>query len=392
MSFEFSTFPGGKLRFFNSQAGRLFAAASCFVVLAALPAVAQTPAPQPASAPDVLLLVDGEKLIGHLESGDATSITFKSDLAGEVKVDWSKIQNLQTSEKFAVALKGMTFTRHDDPAKVPQGDVTVADQKVTVTPDTGTPQVVPVANTQNVIPQASFMNAFKHAKLSQDWHGAASAGFALVQATQRSRTLTSALSLIRTQPSEGWIDPRYRTTLDFESAYGNNDSGGQVVKTNVIHAGLEQDQYLNKRLFAYGDLSFDHNYSQGLSLQYTIGLGLGVVAYKDAHQELDFKGQIAYIEQNFSVGKSNHLVGAIIGETYNRNMLRGLTLHQELSVTPSFNESSDYSANFVANLGVPISKKFNMTFGVIDGFLNDPPPGFEKNSFEFITNLTYKIN
>jgi hypothetical protein len=67
-------------------------------------------------------------------------------------------------------------------------------------------------------------------------------------------------------------------------------------------------------------------------------------------------------------------------------------LHQELSVTPSFNESSDYSANFVANLGVPISKKFNMTFGVIDGFLNDPPPGFEKNSFEFITNLTYKIN
>jgi hypothetical protein len=33
-----------------------------------------------------------------------------------------------------------------------------------------------------------------------------------------------------------------------------------------------------------------------------------------------------------------------------------------------------------------------MTFGVVDSYLNNPPPAFQKNSFQFITNLAYKIN
>jgi hypothetical protein len=345
----------------------------------------------PVPSPDVLLLVDGEKLIGHLESADASQVVFKSEIAGEVKVDWSKVQDLQSSAKFALAKKGVTFGRHTDPSTVPQGTLAVADQKVTITPGSGASQVVPVADTQNVIPQASFLSAFEHPKLTDFWTGAASAGFALVQSTQKSKTLTSALSLIRTVPSEGWIAPRYRTTFDFDSAYGDNTSNGVTVKTNIIHAGLEQDEYITPRLFGFGEAAFDHNYSQGLDLQYTLGLGLGFVAYKDAHQELDLKGQVAYIDQIFTVGKETHLIGAVFGETYNRSFQHGVVLHQELSVTPTFNAFSDYSANFLSNVGFPISKTFDVTFGINDSFLNNPPPGFQKNSFQFITNLTYKI-
>jgi hypothetical protein len=375
------------LNFFNSRIGKLVSAAFCLNFIAVVPCLAQA-----APTPDVLLLIDGEKLIGHLESADASTVTFKSDLAGEVKVDWSKIKDLQAAEKFAVAKKGQTFGRHVDPSTVPQGTLAVADQKVTVTPPTGSPETIPVAETQNVIPQESFMKAFTHPRISDYWSGSASAGFALVESTQKSQTLTSALSLVRTVPSEGWIDPRYRTTLNFDSAFGNNTSDGVTVKTNIIHAGLEQDEYLSKRLFAFGDASFDHNYAQGLDLQYTLGGGLGVVVYKTGHQELDFKAQIAYINQIFAVGPDTHLIGAVLGESYNRGFAHGVTFHQELSVIPSFNEPSDYSANFLANLGLPVSKKFAVTFGINDGFLNNPPSGFKKNSFEFSTNLTYKID
>ena len=301
------------------------------------------------------------------------------------------MQDLQSSAKFAVAKKGVTFGRHTDPSTIPQGTLAVSGQQVTISPATGTPQVVPVPDTQNVIPQESFLNAFRHPKLTDYWSGAASAGFALVQSTQKSRTFTSGLSLVRTVPSEGWISPRYRTTFDFDSAYGENISDGVTVKTNIIHAGLEQDEYINSRLFGFGEAAFDHNYSQGLNLQYTLGGGLGFVAYKDAHQELDLKGQIAYIDQIFTVGKETHLIGAVFGETYNRSLKHGVTLHQELSVTPTFNALSDYSANFLSNVGFPISKTFDVTFGIVDSFLNNPPPGFQKNSFQFITNLTYKI-
>lgn len=379
----------------NLRVGRL-ALASLGIGLVAAPCFAQA-----AAQPDVLVLVDGEKLIGHLESADATTVLFKSDIAGEVKIDWTKIKDLQTSDKFAVAQKGQIFGRHDDPAKVPQGALEVTDSKVTITPATGAPQTLPVANTQNVIPQAAFLNAFAHPKFSDYWHGAASAGFGLVQSTQKSKTVTSSLSLVRTVPNESWISPRYRTSFDFESAYGTSTNKGVTIETNLIHAGLEQDEYLNKRLFAFGSAMFDHNYSQGLQLQATIGGGLGYVAYKDANQELDLKGQIAYVDQIFMsefingilVQKpSAHLIGAVLGETYRRNMAHGMTFNEALTVIPSFNVPSAWTANFLANLDVPIQKRFDFTIGLLDNYLNAPPPGFQKNSFQVITAITYKIN
>jgi hypothetical protein len=64
---------------------------------------------QASPQPDVLILVDGEKLIGHLESADATNVLFKSDIAGEVKIDWSKIKDLQTSDKFRLPERPRCF-------------------------------------------------------------------------------------------------------------------------------------------------------------------------------------------------------------------------------------------------------------------------------------------
>jgi len=383
---------GAKLSFFSARPGA-FLSVSLLAVSGLL--LAQKPAP-PKPEPDVMLLVDGEKLIGHLENATAAGVVFKSDLAGEVKVDWAKIKELKTAEKFAVAKKGQVFGRHTDPAQIPQGTVSLADQKVTVTPAAGTPEVVPAADMQNVIPQDTFLRAFRNPKISDYWSGAAGLGFAWIESTQRSETLSTTLSLVRTVPSEGWIDPRYRTTVSFNSAYGDTRSDGATIITNVIHAGLEQDEYFNKRVFAFGDVSLDHNFSQDLSLGYTLGGGVGAVAYKDAHQELDFKAQVAYISQHFGAASTsahtNNLVGAVLGETYTRSLNRGITFHQEMSVVPSFNQPSDYTANFLANLVVPVAKRFNINFGVVDNYLNSPPVGFQKNSFQFTTNITYKIN
>jgi hypothetical protein len=377
-----------KCLLFSQLAGVIILTASAFV--GPLTVSAQTPAKP---EPDTLLLVDGEKLIGHFDSADATNVTFTSDLAGTVKVAWAKVQDLKSSAKFAIAQKGQTFGRKTDPAQIPQGTVSVADQKLTVAGgNTPAPAAIPVANTQNVIPLDSFQRAFRRARIMDYWKGAASFGAAIVQATQTSRTFTSSLALVRTVPSEDWISPRYRTTFDLNTAYGTNNSGGVTVKTNIIHAGVEQDEYLNPRLFFILDAMIDHNYSQGLQIQQTYSGGFGLVAYKNAKSELDFKGQLAYINEQFTTGPSKELVGALVSESYNRNLLRGIALHQELSVTPSFNVPSAYSANFLTNLGVPLTKKINLTAGFQDSFLNNPSVGFKKNSLLFTTAITYKIN
>src|SRR5580704_16705675 len=91
-------------------------------------------AQKPASEPDVLLFTDGEKLIGHLVSSNGASVTFKSDMAGEITVDWSKVKELHSSQQFAVIGKNVELKRHPDGSKIPQGTLTMTEQKIEVRP------------------------------------------------------------------------------------------------------------------------------------------------------------------------------------------------------------------------------------------------------------------
>ena len=68
----------------------------------------------------------------------------------------------------------MKYHKHDDLTKVPQGTVSLSDQKLQIAPVAGgTPQTVPVGNVQNVVPQDNFLHAFHRKKISEGWKGAA---------------------------------------------------------------------------------------------------------------------------------------------------------------------------------------------------------------------------
>src|SRR5215469_226427 len=90
----------------------------------------EKPAAKP--EPDVLILTDGERLVGHFERAHGSTVTFKSDILGEVSVDWSKIQELRSAGKFAVIGKGVVLGRHADTNSIPQGSVTKSGNTLTV--------------------------------------------------------------------------------------------------------------------------------------------------------------------------------------------------------------------------------------------------------------------
>lgn len=369
-----------------------------FAFLAILPltASAQTPKDEtkPKPEPDVLIFTDGEKLIGHLERSTGDKVTFKSDMAGEVTVDWKKIQELHTSLKFAVVRKNVELHRRDTGGSVPKGTLTVKDQKIEVNAGSGqTPQSVPVADAAFVVDQASFEKAFHRPGLLEDWKGSVTAGASLVEATQDSVTLTGGFSLIRAVPQETWLDPRNRTIVDFSASYGKiTQPNTPTVKTAIYHADAERDEYFTSRLYGFGQLAYDHNFSQGLELQQSYGGGVGWTVLKDAKQSLDLKASMNYVSQKFQTAASNlNLVGSVFAERYNRTLPHGIALTEQLSVTPAWNDTRAYSAVAGAGLTLPVYKRLSLAVNSLDTFLNDPPPGFKKNSFQFTTGLTYTL-
>jgi hypothetical protein len=369
----------------------------------ALPGHAQS-APSAAPAPDVIVFTNGDQLTGKLLREVSGSVTFHSDIAGDVTVTWDKIKSIHTSQQFAVVQQGQHVTRKTADTDIAQGVVQVQDDQVKVATGTGgTTKDIPVKNAEYMIDESTYgKEVRRNPSFLYGWTGGITAGATTVEATQNSRAFTGAVALIRRIPTVDWLDPRNRTIFDFTGAYGTVTQPGTVgTKTNIIHFDAEQDWYISPRFYFLVDSSFDHNYSQGLDLQQIYGGGLGYTVIKTPKQELDVKFDIHYERQQYFVTPnivppppltpSKNLIGANFGDTYMLKLPKGLVFNQGAVVTPAFNQSNAYSAVATAGLLFPVYKRLGFTVGALDDFLNDPAAGSKKNSFQFTAGVTYTL-
>ena len=270
-------------------------------------------------------------------------------------------------------------------------------KEITVTRAGGAPpQTIALKDAAHVIETAQFEEKVMHTPgVTENWNGAVRAGAALVEATQQSRTFTGGFALVRAVPQEAWLDPRDRTTVDFNFVSGIiRQPATPEIKTNIIHADVERDQYFStRRMYGFGQAAFDHNYSQGLDLGSQLGFGLGWTAIKSAANVLDVKTSVTYLHQSFagSADEDKSLAASTFAELLTHKFHHGVVLAESASATPTWNMTEDWLANGSLTLTVPAYKRLNVALGLIEAFLNDPAPGFKKNSFQSTISLTYTL-
>ncbi|HXR78132.1 MAG TPA: DUF481 domain-containing protein [Bryobacteraceae bacterium] len=385
------------------------ALALALCLLAGISLYAQDPKSDAKQDKDIIIFTNGEKLIGRLERSAGAKVVFKSDIAGEVTVDWSKVKEIHSSNKFAVVPKNVKLDRKEEASQFPRGTLSVANQQIQVTPEPGgTPQTVAVDNSAYVVSEPTFQNdILNNPNFFHGWAGAITAGATLVEATQKNQAFSGAVTLLRSIPSVTWLNPRNRTSLNFSTSYGKlTQPNTPTVKTDIYHLDTERDEYFSPRFYAFGAAAFDHNFSQGLDLQQTYGGGIGWTLIKDDNQQFDLKASVNYASQQFqdASGEQNsgeipnpeqdqnqNLLGSTFTETYNRKLPRNILFNEQISISPAWNNLNAYSGAGAANLSLPVYKRFNITLGAMDTFLNNPPPGFRKNSFQFTSGITYTM-
>ncbi|HLI86598.1 MAG TPA: DUF481 domain-containing protein [Bryobacteraceae bacterium] len=358
-------------------------------------AAAQAP-PANRPQPDVLVLNNDERLIGHFVGSSGASLTFHSDMLGDLTIDWSKVKQLETQGQYAVLPKGAQLRPHQNTSNIPQGRLVVADQKITVTPQGASPSTVPVAEAGQVLQETTFQQQISppHIGFTQDWTGTITAGASIVQATQTSRTITGEVSLVRAIPVETEFPPRNRTSFDFSGSEGHlSQPGTASIRTQIVHADAERDQYFTgARVYAFGAVAFDHNYSQGLTLQQSYGGGIGWTIIRNPDETLDIKGSAEYVRQEFRVAEANqNLIASNVAEDYLRKFKGGAVFTEQITMRPGWNVLSAWMATGDAALNLPVYKHFTFSISVLDTFLNNPPPGFKKNSLQATTGLSYTL-
>lgn len=393
----------------SNRSSRLLLASAewTLVALAAFAGIARASlaADAPKTAPDVIVFSNGDQLTGKLLYSNGGKVVFHSDIAGDVTVGWDKVKELRSSQQFAIVQKGQKLNRKTPESQIAEGSLSATASEIQVQGAAGG-VVTPIAtkNADFVIDQATFEKELRHEPgFFHGWDGSVTAGAALVEATQTSENFNVGIALARVVPNVEWLAPRNRTTVGFTDIYGKvHEPGVQDTKTSIYHGDAEHDWYLSPRFYVLADLSYDHNYSQGLKLQQIYGGGFGYTVLQQPKQHMDVKADVHYERQSFSanpfavpvppVQPSVDLVGSSFGESYMRKLPGGLVFNESGVVNVSFNNTNAYSSNVAAGLVFPVYKRLSFNLGAVDSYLNNPPVGFKTNSFQFTAGIGYTLH
>lgn len=385
-------------------------------VVAKVPAKAKTETP---AIKEELIFKNGDRLTGTFSSSTGDAIKFKSDLAGEVTVLWSNIKELKSNREFAVIPKDIKDSRNS--AAVPQGAIKIEEKSIAVSPvippasspdktsakqlepqipaaKPVPPLVIPTAKIGFVVDDASYLKEI-HRKIgfTSGWDGHIATGSTAILSTQNSFTLTIAAALKRSVPTVIWLDPKLRTMLDFNLSVGKTTQPGDPdTFTNVFHVGAERDEYFKPRGYYLQVMSFDHDYSQGLTLQQIYGGGVGATLVKSVKQEFDITADLHYEGQQFNATSNEpqlnrQLVGSSVAETYARKW-GAVHFDEKFLANLAWNDESAFSATGTTSLRTPVYKKLGFTLSIIDNFQNSPQIGYKKNSLQFSTGFALSLH
>ena len=388
-------------RFLFPRLEVLFAVVLCFT----LTCVAQT---KPAPDPDVLILKNGDTLHGKFVSSVGGKVNFHSDPLGDISVTWENIKELHTAGSFAVLDNTVKLRGKKHVPQIPIGKIDVADQAVTVHPESGpSPSPIAAKNAAYIVDQPTLdKEVYHHPSLAAGWNGAATAGATLVSATQNQYTFSGGIALVRVVPTVDWLDRRNKTSADFTGSYGKITQPayhlGDVLvpatftKSAIFHGDAERDEYFAPRFFGLVQIAYDHNFAQNLQLQQIYGGGIGWTFLKTEKQNADLKATVQYERQAFIGGTSatnENLIGSTFSLDYLLHM-KLMTYTQGLAYIPAYNNPRAYSVNETNTLAFPTYKNLSFSVGTLDSYLNNPPasePPTKRNSFQFTMGLTYAI-
>ena len=346
---------------------------------------------------DVIVFVDGEKLIGELKGATGKQVHFRSDMGFEVHVGWAKIMELHSSKRFAAIPKDVVLRTPADASQVPHGTIEFTNQnqnlEVMSAPSTP-PRTVPVSTVSTLIGEPAFEQALKHQSFLHGWKGGGVLGVSITSATVSSRNVFTSFDMSRSDHPEGWREVRNRTTIGFNSVYEKTTQAyADPTKISLWHAEAVQDHFFKPRFFGFVGMTFDHNFGQGLDLVQAYGGGVGAEIIKTERTQFDVRAGVGFMKQDYSSDPSlnRKLVGSRFGQNFSHTFKNGVTFFEQGGVRPAWNDMKYFIAGMTVSLNVPVYKRFGLNISGFDNYVNNPPPYFKRNVAKVTMGLNYSF-
>jgi len=323
---------------------------------------------------DQVTMSNGDRLSGTILKLDDSSLILKTDYAGEVKLDWSAVQAIQSAQPLHIVLKnGQTLS----------GPVTSSDGHLQVGTASGSPAEAAKADVAALRGESEETAYEKtlHPGLLQEWNGGTTVSFALTRGNSQTKNLALAFTAARQTLND-------KLALYTNSVYATNDAPGAVPSTtaNAIQAGARYDHDLIQRLFAFVTVDFQTDGLQGLNLRSVPGAGLGVHVIKTAATTLDLLAGLNYTRENYTTLTRN-FAAASFGEELTHKVRTSTVITQSFDFYPDLSSWGEYRGTFNFGTVTKISKWFGWQNSFGDIYVTNPPAGKKQNDVLLTTGL-----
>ncbi|MGA2812180.1 MAG: DUF481 domain-containing protein [Candidatus Acidiferrum sp.] len=339
---------------------------------------------------DQITLKNGDRLTGTVVKSDDKTLLIKTELAGDVNVQWGAITSIVSSQNLHLGLKD---------GQIVVGTVTTNDGKFDVaTKVTGNVEAAKdaVVTVRNDAEQQSYdaeIDRLRNPRLTDFWSGLLDTGLSLTSGNSSTVNFTLAAKAAR-------VTDRDKISVYATSVYSEEDNTSPSQTTaHAINGGVRGDINVSPRYFVFGFTDFQYDAFQHLDLRNVLGGGFGYHVVKTKATQFDVFGGGDFDQEYYSsyvdptttltVPSLTRKSGEInAGESLNTAVFNGrTTVTEAFSLFPNITDTGDFRFTLDISAATKLKSWLSWQITFSDHFTNYPQPGLKDNDTILSTGL-----
>ncbi len=305
---------------------------------------------------DRLLLVNGDRLSGTAVRKSGDVLTFKTDYAGELSIDWNQVAELQTDAPVTVVLDDKRIVEADRFSQ------------------NGAEQAVAVDRVRYVNPPPEAGG--------DDLAVTGRVNVGLSQTAGNTDTQTYHLD------AEAVLRKR-NNRLTLGAIYNEATNGGvQSVSNATLKA--KYDHFISERWYGYGNIKLHRDKFRDLKLRRDIGVGLGHQFFDQPDLKLALEAGVGQIANDYFNAPDENGASLRWAANYEQKIWRDLlTVFHEHELTLPFTDSGEFLAIAKTGVRIPVADGLTTTMQVDVDYDNQPTTGTDKTDLLYLFTLGY---
>jgi putative salt-induced outer membrane protein YdiY len=323
----------------------------------------------PAGADEVIFL-NGDRLTGTIVSAAGGKLILRTEAAGEVTIDMSKIRTFSSDAPVDVRVGDKKIPHETQVTAGAEGQV-----EAEITPG-APPEPLAINDILAINPPPPA------------WHGSFALNGLFTTGNSETEQIGFTFRLHKKWEVDRWL-------FGAEYSYGRQTDPNTGIASTTVDFGQATAKYerdITEKWYGFGLLRFERDGVAGLNYRITPSAGAGYRWFEGPTFNLSTEAGPSYVYEDYETTGVNSFWAARLAYSVDWTPVKPLRLYNTLEYLPSVTAfTEDYLLNINAGLRATVWKGLFTDFRIEYRYDNEPAPGRKKTDTRYILGLGWEF-